>query len=94
MLVSDDMIQRSPENQLFALNAIDWLAQDDALMAIRAKNRRPPPLVFPSEAVKQAVKYVNLIGLPLAIALIGFGHLIRRRRRALVPYRPQEVPAS
>jgi ABC-type uncharacterized transport system involved in gliding motility auxiliary subunit len=94
MLVSDDMIQRSPENQLFALNAVDWLAQDDALMAIRAKNRRPPPLVFSSEAVRQAVKYVNLIGLPLAIALIGFAHLIRRRRRALVPYRPQEVPAS
>lgn len=94
MLVSDDMIQRSPENQLFALNAIDWLAQDDALIAIRAKNRRPPPLAFSSEAVKQAVKYVNLIGLPLAIALIGFGHLVRRRRRALLPYRHEEVPAS
>src|SRR2546426_7772107 len=28
--------------------SVDWLAQDEALIAIRSKNRTPPPLAFAS----------------------------------------------
>ncbi|HJK99758.1 MAG TPA: hypothetical protein RMF84_21195, partial [Polyangiaceae bacterium LLY-WYZ-14_1] len=40
----------------FALNAIDWLAQDSDLIAIRAKNVEDPPIEVPSDvrAAQQA----------------------------------------
>lgn len=88
IFASDEFLQRSPENLAFALNAVDWLAQDEALIAIRAKDRRPPPLLFESEGLRDAVKYVNVAGLPLLIGLAGLVRLVRRRRSALLPYRP------
>jgi ABC-type uncharacterized transport system involved in gliding motility auxiliary subunit len=87
MVASDDLARRSPENLLFALNAVDWLAQDEALISIRAKDRRPPALVFESTAVKEGVKYLNVVGLPALFALYGFVRLLRRRRLAAMPYR-------
>jgi ABC-type uncharacterized transport system involved in gliding motility auxiliary subunit len=88
MMASDEMVQRSPENLAFVLNGVDWLAQDDALIGIRTKDRKPPPLVFASDALKQGVKYFNVAGLPLIIAAVGMVHLLRRRRLAATPYRP------
>src|SRR4029077_11380832 len=40
---SDRFAQNSPENLNFALNAVDWLAQDEALISIRSKDRAAPP---------------------------------------------------
>jgi ABC-type uncharacterized transport system involved in gliding motility auxiliary subunit len=88
IFASDDFVQRSPENLVFALNVVDWLAQDEALIAIRAKDRRPPALVYTSTAVRDLVKYVNMIGLPLLIALAGVVRLVRRRRFTTQSYRP------
>jgi ABC-type uncharacterized transport system involved in gliding motility auxiliary subunit len=88
IFASDDFLRRSPENLGFALNAVDWLAQDEALMSIRAKDRSPPPLLFTSNGVRDAVKYFNLVGLPILIVLAGAIHLIRRRRAAAAPYQP------
>jgi hypothetical protein len=93
MMASDEMAQRSPENLVFVLNAVDWLAQDDALIGIRAKDRRPPPLVFASDSLKEGIKYFNVAGLPLLIAGLGLIHLIRRRRLAGTPYRRAEGAA-
>ena len=88
MMATDEMARRSPENLAFLLNGVDWLAQDDALIAIRAKDRRPPPLVFTSDSLKQGVKYFNIAGLPLILAGVGLVHMVRRRRLAGMPYRP------
>ncbi len=93
LMGSDDMVRRSPENLVFLLNSVDWLAQDDALIAIRAKDRRPPTFVFASAALQQAVKYVNVIVLPLLLAVIGLVHLTRRRQLATRPYRPASAEA-
>jgi ABC-type uncharacterized transport system involved in gliding motility auxiliary subunit len=71
-----------------ALNAVDWLAQDEALISIRAKDRRPPQLVFTSNATRQGVKYANVVGIPLLVALAGLIRLTRRRRKTREPYRP------
>lgn len=65
----------------FVLNAIDWLAQDEALIAIRSKDTRPPAIAFESQAARDAVKYANVIGVPALTALAGLAHLARRRRR-------------
>jgi ABC-type uncharacterized transport system involved in gliding motility auxiliary subunit len=86
MMASDEFARRSPENLLFALNAVDWLAQDEALIAIRAKDRKPPPLLFTSKGLREGVKYFNVAGLPILLALYGFMRLLRRRKLAATPY--------
>jgi ABC-type uncharacterized transport system involved in gliding motility auxiliary subunit len=85
---TDRFVHSAPENLAFTLNAVDWLAQDEALIAIRSKDRRPPALMFQSAAEREGVKYFNLIGLPLLVALFGAARIIRRRRRTREPYRP------
>jgi len=90
---TDRFVQGAPENLALTLNAIDWLAQDEDLIAIRSKDRRPAPLVFKTALERQVAQYANLIGLPLVVALAGIAHLVRRRRRTRDPYRPL-VPAG
>ena len=90
---SDRFVQFAPENLALALNAVDWLAQDEQLIAIRSKDRQPVPLVFTTAAERDLAKYANLIGLPLIVALAGGVHLVRRRRRTRDPYR-RLVPAG
>jgi ABC-type uncharacterized transport system involved in gliding motility auxiliary subunit len=85
---TDRFVHSAPENLSFALNAVDWLAQDEDLIAIRSKDRRPVPLVFESATERETAKYLNLIGIPLLVAAAGIVHLARRRRRTRDPYRP------
>lgn len=75
-------IGANPGNLLFLANAIDWLAQDEALINIRSKNRTPPGLVFESDATRNLLKFGNLIGIPLLFVLVGFLRVSGRRRRA------------
>ena len=90
---TDRFVQAAPENLALVLNAIDWLAQDEELIAIRSKNRQPVPLVFKTALARDTAKYANIVGLPLLVALAGMAHLLRRRRRTRDPYRPL-VPAG
>lgn len=87
-IVADRNVQNAPENLTFVLNAVDWLAQDESLIAIRAKSRTPPPLVFESALVREGVKYANMAGVPLLLVLAGVGQWLRRRRLQSQPYRP------
>ncbi len=77
--LTDAFARNATENLIFALNAIDWLTQSDALLSIRSKQRTPRPLVFESDTSKQAIKYLNLIGVPLLFVLLGTVRLMRRR---------------
>ncbi len=67
------------QNGTFGLNAIDWLARDLTLAGIRTKTSANRLLVFPSDGVKDLVRYFNLIGVPILIALFGLVRLARRR---------------
>ena len=69
-------------NGVFGQNAVDWLAQDASLAGIRSKNTQGRMLVFQSEAVRDGVRYFNLGGVPLIVALLGFARLSRRRQRS------------
>jgi ABC-2 type transport system permease protein len=75
-------VQSNPGNLAFLANAIDWLAQDEALMSIRAKDRTPPALVLTSDATRNVLKWGNLVGVPLLFALGGLVRVNGRRRRA------------
>ena len=76
---SDRYARNGEGAMVFVQNAIDWLAQDEALIAIRSKDRSPPPLVFTSGALRDAVKYGNVIGIPLLLVALGGTRLWRRR---------------
>ncbi len=86
---TDRYASSSAENAIFALNAVDWLAQDEAMISIRSRDRRPPRLLFSTPALQQGVKYANVIGLPLLVGLFGLVHLAARRRRSLTPWAPR-----
>ena len=85
--VSDRHVESAPGGAVFVLNAVDWLAEDDALIAIRSKNRQPPPLRFESEWIRDMVKWGNIAGVPLALVVFGAVRLWRRRLRTRRVYR-------
>ncbi len=85
---SDRYAQNSPENLVFVQNAIDWLAQDEALIGIRSKNRAPPQLVFTSATKRDAVKYGNVVGIPVLLIVAGSLWRLRRREITRRTYRP------
>ena len=75
-------LQSNASNLTFLANAIDWLAQDEALIRIRSKNRTPPNLVFQSDFTRSLLKWGNLLGMPLAFVLFAAIRISGRRRRA------------
>jgi ABC-type uncharacterized transport system involved in gliding motility auxiliary subunit/ABC-type transport system involved in multi-copper enzyme maturation permease subunit len=79
---------------VFVQNAVDWLAQDEALIAIRSKDRTPPPFVFSSAILRELVRYGNIIGIPLLLVAWGGLRLWRRRRLINQTYRPANEPAA
>ena len=91
---SDRYARNSPTNIVLAQNAIDWLSQDDALIAIRSKDRSPPPLVFSGSVARGTAKYGNLIGVPLLLIAAGIARLLRRRRTTRRVYRPLAAQAA
>ena len=81
--LGDDFIGASPQNLFFAANAVDWLAQDEALISIRSKNRMAPAMVNLSEEVRSVIRWGGLVGVPLLLALLGVIRVGGRRRRAV-----------
>jgi ABC-type uncharacterized transport system involved in gliding motility auxiliary subunit len=79
--LQEQFLQASPENLVFTLNSIDWLAQDEALIGIRSKLRTPPVMAFTSEFQRTALKWGNLVGVPLLFVTVGVTRVARRRRR-------------
>jgi len=70
-------------NLAFALNVVDWMAQDKALTAVRAKSITQRPLTIASESTPALLKAINIVGVPLAFILFGVARWrIRNMRRA------------
>ena len=80
--LQEQFVRSNPQNLIFAANAIDWLAQDEALIDIRSKTRTPPAMAFTSDFQKMALKWGNLVGVPLLFVLGGTARVTGRRRRA------------
>ena len=80
--LEDRFVQSNSQNLVFAANAVDWLAQDEALIGIRSKDRTPPTLAFESEAGKNALKWGSLVGVPVLFMLFGFMRVNGRTARA------------
>ena len=80
--LKEDFVRSNPQNLIFTANAIDWLAQDEALIDIRSKNRTPPSIVLTSDFQAAALKWGNLVGVPLLFVVGGVVRVTGRRRRA------------
>lgn len=84
--ISDQYVMLGLRNNLqayvfnleFVLNTVDWLAQDDALAAVRKKGMQNQPLDPVDESKVAMIKAANIIGLPLLLLLVG---LLRWRFR-------------
>ena len=90
-LITDNTVQRSSQGVgglIFFQNAIDWLAQDEALITIRSKDRSPPQLLFDSDLERDLVRYGNLVGVPVLFVLFGMLRLARRKKHQLRTYEP------
>ena len=77
---SDQWVRNAPQNITFVLNTVDWLVQDEGLIGIRSKDRAPPPLVFESSAMRDFVRYGNVVGIPLFIVVAALVRLLKRRQ--------------
>jgi gliding-associated putative ABC transporter substrate-binding component GldG len=77
--VTDQNI-RGTDNLTFFLNMVDWLSQDEALIAIRSKQVSARPLIETSVGTKRLVKYGNTLGLPFLVVLFGVVRWQIRRR--------------
>jgi gliding-associated putative ABC transporter substrate-binding component GldG len=69
------------DNLLFFQNLVDWLAQDEALIAIRSREVTDRPLKTVSEPTKRVVKYANMFGGPILVIVLGIGVWQSRKRR-------------
>ncbi|MFQ6091931.1 MAG: GldG family protein [bacterium] len=65
----------------FFLNIVDWLAQDEDLIAIRSRTITDRPLKELSPGSRKAVKYANVLGTPILVILAGLIHWRMRRSR-------------
>jgi ABC-type uncharacterized transport system involved in gliding motility auxiliary subunit len=93
-LASNRFLGGDAGNIVFLTNAVDWLAQDESLIQIRAKLRSAPPLLYSSELMRDVAKYGNLVGVPLLFVLIGAWRLARRRRLQTASYKKGGKKAS
>ena len=61
-------------------NWIDWLTQENALIAIRGKGKSVRQLTFNSDNHRNLIQYVNIAGLPFLIITLGICRYLYRRR--------------
>ena len=90
----DPFVRNAPENLAFAMNAVDWLAEDEALIAIRSKSAGPRPLVFASDAQRNAAKFGNLVGVPLLVVGYGAWRMWERKGLQQLTYRGRGARAA
>lgn len=68
-------------NRTFFQNAVDWFVIGDQLMGIRSREAGERPLEIVSDDVKAVVRALNLLAVPLLLALFGIVQYLARRRR-------------
>lgn len=79
--LTKELISQNPQAGGLVLNSIDWLGQDEILIGIRSKNSQPRQLIFKSDALKNFVRYFNMVG--LVVVVVGYGLWRMNKRRKL-----------
>ena len=87
--VKDQFLGVFPQNLMLLQNIVDYLAEDESLIAIRAKAQTQRPLRQVEDSTVTLAKYGNIVGLP--VVLIAFGLVRWRIRRASRQRRAAEL---
>ena len=80
-LAEPDFLRQFPENGTFLLNAVDWMTLGPELIGIRSRAADQRLLAPVSDQARSFIKFVNVVGVPLLIALLG----LALRNRSRVP---------
>lgn len=83
-IINESIMGAIPGNIEFAFNIVDWLIQDEALLAIRTKTVEPRALRPSPEGLRPWIKYGNMIGPILLVMLFGLFRWRRRKNRQIV----------
>jgi gliding-associated putative ABC transporter substrate-binding component GldG len=80
----------APGNILMVINLVDWLSQDENLIAIRARALKDrtieADLLKKDSAMPNIVRFINIITMPLLVIIAGIVIFLRRRETiAAVP---------
>lgn len=73
--------QLPPDHVNLAANAIDWLADDTGLIALRTKGIASRPLDSVEDGTKEALKYGNVFAPILLLLIYAFVRRLRNQRR-------------
>jgi len=95
--ITNDFIDLRRKDGLAQLtqNMIDWVAQDDALIAIRSKGGEAAAIGKIAEGHRQFIKIFNSAGLPVLVIIVGL--VLWRRmeaRRAIIAAQFNQSPAD
>jgi ABC-type uncharacterized transport system involved in gliding motility auxiliary subunit len=79
--------RQAANNFMFMQNALDWLTNEDDLIAVRMKNVNDPPIERGEESAKAIAKWGNIVGVPLLFVIFGVVRWRIRvgKRRARTP---------
>jgi len=82
--IEDNFCVQFEGNRTFFLNSIDWFTIGDALMGIRSREAGESPLQVISDNARAAVRFVNMFGVSVLLALFGLvQYYLRKRRKRL-----------
>lgn len=84
VLVGDSDFARNwaatADNQRFFVNAVNWLAEEERLIDLAPVQYESRQVVL-GTVQSRAIRYLTLVGIPLAIVLAGVGVWLQRRKR-------------
>ena len=69
-LISNNSLQQVPGNETLFLNAVNWVAEEDNLINVRAPENTPRTLVLTSSQMN-LIAYTSFLFLPLAVLAAG-----------------------
>jgi ABC-2 type transport system permease protein len=82
-ILKDNLIDEEgrSQNAIFLMNVLDYLNGREDIAQMRSKQQQIRLLENPSDTAKSAVKWFNIAGLPILVALAGLLVWFRRRTR-------------
>ena len=73
--------RHTPSNLTFLMNTLDWLAEDEDLIEVRAKRLEDPSLPELSDGERSWIKWGNIIAWPVLFLLLGVIRWSMRKSR-------------
>lgn len=80
--MTDQFIQQTQGiNGAFMMNVVDWMIQDNDLISIRSRKVVDRPLKATEPATRSAIKWANVVVMPLLVVAFGLVRMGIRRKR-------------